>query len=187
MTLLRPGKDSLFSLPLQFLHELAAFLNCKSRISLRRRVPYGTSLWQTRTRLTKKTAIGPARSSCGCCEIAFRSNSYGSGTGYLSAARTHTRHSSLRGSSFPSGGVHGWSRNGTRAVCSAQARTRTGCRVRSGPWGLCPGDTAPHHPALFRRNESWWCCTSLHNLRITIYQSRSEGYEIHAPSLRPQS
>ena len=32
--------QTLFSLPLQFLHDLAEFLDCKSRISLRRRVPY---------------------------------------------------------------------------------------------------------------------------------------------------
>lgn len=128
----------------------------------------------TRTKLTKKTAIGPGRSSCGRYEIAFRSNSCGSGTGYLSAARTHTRHSSLPVSSFPSGGVHGWSRNGKRAVCSVRARTRTGCWVRSGPWGLSPGDTAPRHPAIFRRNEPSWCCTSLHNLRNNLRKSLSK-------------
>jgi len=138
----------------------------------------------TRTKLTTKTAIGPGRSSCGRREIAFRSSSSRSGTGYLSAARTHTRHSSLQVSSFPSCGVHGWSRNGKRAACSAQARTRMGCRVRLGPWGLNPGGTAPRHPAVFRRNGPLWYCISLHNLKNTIYQSHSAGYDIqiHLPS-----
>ena len=141
-------------------------------------MPYGPSQWRHVQSSQRKLSLALDDRHVVCCETAFRSNSSGSGTSYLSAARTHTRHSSLQVSSFPSGEVHGWSRNGKRAVRSAQARTRTGCRVHSGRWGTNPGGMAPRHPAVFRRNESS-CCTSPHNLRNTICQSRcSAGYEM---------